>query len=68
MKIQNTNTKLGYACINMHLANPKNKSERIITHRSMIKKTFSEKGISYASELALKNCQDLFKIIKSEIT
>ena len=64
MEIQNTDIKLGYACVNMHLANPKNKSGKIITHRSMIKKTFSEKGISYASELALKNCQDLFKIIK----
>ena len=64
MKIQNTDIKLGYACVNMHLANPKNKSGKIITHRSMIKKTFSEKGMSYASELALKNCQDLFKIIK----
>ncbi len=29
----------------------------------MIKKTFSERGIAYASELALKNVQDLLKIV-----
>tara|TARA_B100001094_G_scaffold327519_1_gene385936 strand:- start:1688 stop:2584 length:897 start_codon:yes stop_codon:yes gene_type:complete len=52
---------LGYACINMTLGkqNPK-----ITTNRSMIKKTFKEKGISYASELGFKNCRDLVEIIK----
>jgi len=58
----------GYACINMQLAYPNKygiKSDhRIISNRSMIKKTYLEKGINYASELALKNCKDLFKIIK----
>ena len=42
----------------------KNKSGKIITHRSMIKKTFSEKGISYASELALQNLRDLRTILE----
>ena len=52
---------LGYACINMTLGkqNPK-----ITTNRSMIKKTFKEKGISYASELGYINCRDLIEIIK----
>jgi len=30
----------------------------------MIKKTFKERGISYASELGLQNCRDLIEIIK----
>ena len=30
----------------------------------MIKKTFLEKGIQYAGELALQNCKDLLKILK----
>jgi len=30
----------------------------------MVKKTFAQKGISYASELALQNVRDLFEIIK----
>jgi UV DNA damage endonuclease len=50
--------RVGYACINMTLA-----EEKIQVNRSMIKKTFASKGISYASELALKNITDLEKII-----
>jgi UV DNA damage endonuclease len=37
--------------------------DKITTNRSMIKKTFLEKGINYASELALLNVQDMEKII-----
>ena len=52
---------LGYACINMTLGSQKPK---ITTNRSMIKKTFNEKGIPYASELGIQNCRDLVEIIK----
>ena len=52
---------LGYACINMTLGA---QTPRITTNRSMVKKTFSERGIEYASELALENVRDLFEIIK----
>jgi UV DNA damage endonuclease len=52
---------LGYACINMTLGSHKPK---ITTNRSMIKKTFNEKGIPYASELGIQNCRDLVEIIK----
>jgi UV DNA damage endonuclease len=37
---------------------------KITTNRSMVKKTFAQKGISYASELALQNVRDLFEILK----
>lgn len=52
---------IGYACINMTLGE---QTPRITTNRSMVKKTFTQKGISYASELALQNSRDLFEIIK----
>ena len=52
----------GYACINETLSNVP-KSKRITTNRSMIKRTFKEKGIKYASELALQNVLDLQKIL-----
>ena len=52
---------LGYACINMTLGKQKPK---ITTNRSMIKRTFLEKGIPYASELAIQNARDLVEIIK----
>lgn len=54
---------LGYACICMNLSNGP-KSTRITTNRSMIKRTFQQKGLPYASELALQNCKDLIKILK----
>ena len=45
-------SQLGYACINMHLSDLP-KSQRVTTNRSMIKRTFQERGLPYASELAL---------------
>ena len=52
---------LGYACINMTLGKQKPK---ITTNRSMIKKTFKEKGISYAGELGMLNAAELGRILK----
>ena len=52
---------LGYACINMTLSGQKPK---VTTNRSMIKKTFSEKGLDYAGELGMLNAADLSKILK----
>ena len=52
---------LGYACINMTLSGQKPK---VTTNRSMIKKTFKEKGLSYAGELGMLNAADLSKILK----
>ena len=54
---------IGYACINMELSEQP-KSQRVTTNRSMIKRTFQEKGVAYASELALANCRDLLTILK----
>ena len=52
---------LGYACINMTLSSQKPK---VTTNRSMIKKTFKEKGLSYAGELGMLNAADLSKILR----
>jgi len=54
---------LGYACINMYFSSLP-KSQRITTNRSMIKRTFQQRGISYASELALQNIKDLYTILQ----
>ena len=50
--------RIGYACINTTLA-----ERKICVNRSMVKRTFFERGVPYASELALKNVTDLEKII-----
>jgi UV DNA damage endonuclease len=55
--------KYGYCCINMTLGEGK-KENRITTNRAMVKKTFLERGLGYASETALLNCKDLIKVIK----
>lgn len=53
----------GYACMNMGFSS-RPKSKRITTNRSMIRRTFDEKGIEYASELALQNVRDLCTILE----
>jgi len=51
--------RVGYCCINTGLQ----KDKKITTNRSMIKRTFEQKGLKYASELALQNAEDLVKIL-----
>lgn len=53
------NRKLGYCCINLTLQ----ESSKITINRGMVKRTFLEKGIEYASQLALLNVRDLEKIV-----
>ncbi len=50
--------RFGYAAINLTLA-----AENFQMNRSMVKRTFIEKGISYTSSLALANFTDLEKVI-----
>ena len=57
----------GYPCINMGFST-RPKSQRITTNRSMIRRTFDERGIKYASELALLNVKDLNKILRWNLT
>ena len=56
-------TRFGYCCINLTLQQQKG----ITIGRGMIKRTFEQKGISYASELALNNVRDLIEIINGII-
>mgnify|MGYP000683834662 CR=1 FL=1 len=54
---------LGYCCINLSL-----KEHGITTNRGMIKRTFQEKGIKYAGELALLNIQDLYQVLEWNVS
>ena len=49
--------QLGYACINTEL-----REKGIFNSRTMRKKTFLEKGLTYASSLVLKNVKDMLPI------
>jgi UV DNA damage endonuclease len=48
---------IGYACINLSLG------KKVTTNRTMIKKTFTQKGLDYVSDLVLQNVTDLETII-----
>jgi len=52
--------RTGYACINMELQ----ETRGIQCSRSMIRRTFDQKGPVYASQLALQNCKDLIEVVK----
>jgi UV DNA damage endonuclease len=58
---------IGYCCINISINEGKSKKDHVLVNRGMVKKTFDVKGLSYVSELALKNIIDLEKIIKWNI-
>jgi UV DNA damage endonuclease len=51
----------GYACINLNLA-----EQGINTNKGMIRKTFMERGLQYASQLALLNVKALYQVLKME--
>jgi len=67
------NNKIGYACISMQLSYPTKYGNKpkgtkpITTNRSMIRRTFDEKGVDYASELTLQNAKDLHEIVSWNI-
>jgi UV DNA damage endonuclease len=51
--------QVGYCCINTML-----QKSGITYSRDMIKKTFDQRGIAYASELALANSRDFIKVLQ----
>jgi UV DNA damage endonuclease len=53
----------GYACVNMTLSDVPAK-RKVTTNRTMIRKTFDERGINYAAQLAEQNFVDLYKILQ----
>ena len=55
---------IGYCCINMSINIDKSKKDHITVNRGMIKKTFETKGLSYVSELAIQNINDMMKILE----
>ena len=55
-----TNYRLGYACINMTLGAQKPK---ITTNRSMIKRTFKEKGIASLKAKITQNLEDVLTMM-----
>ena len=57
--MRNSNVRLGYCCINLSLADRK-----VSANRGMVKRTFEQKGPTYAGELAYLNLCDLLTILE----
>ena len=55
---------LGYCCICIGINDGLKKKDQITVNRGMVKKTFETKGLSYVSELAIQNINDLQKILE----
>ncbi|HZF63965.1 MAG TPA: UV DNA damage repair endonuclease UvsE [Chitinophagaceae bacterium] len=50
---------LGYACVNIGLS-----EMGVLTNKGMVRRTFNEKGIQYASLLTLQNVYGLLKVVE----
>jgi len=56
--------RIGYCCISMDINKDRKKKDHITVNRGMTKKTFEKRGLDYVSELAIKNIDDVEKILK----
>ncbi len=58
---------IGYCCINLSINEGRKKKDFISVNRGMTKKTFESKGLTYVSELAIKNLEDCKRILQWNI-
>ena len=54
---------IGYCCIPLGCNIDKPKKDQLLVNRSMIRKTFDAKGLSYVSELIILNLKDTLKVL-----
>lgn len=54
---------IGYCCIPIGCNQDKKKKDQILVNRSMVRKTFKLKGLSYVSELIILNLKDTLKVL-----
>jgi UV DNA damage endonuclease len=59
--------RVGYCCISLGINEGLRKKDHISVNRSMIKKTFETKGLSYVSELIVSNLEDTIKVLHYNI-
>ena len=54
---------IGYCCISLGINKGLKKKDQISVNRSMVKRTFESKGLSYVSDLVLLNLNDTLKVL-----
>ncbi len=55
---------LGYCCLSIGINKDLSKKNHIMVNRSMVKKTFDQRGLNYVSELIQLNLTDTLKVLK----
>lgn len=58
-----TMKNIGYCCIPLGCNIGKKKKDQILVNRSMVRKTFDTRGLTYVSELIILNLQDTLKVL-----
>jgi len=56
-------SKVGYCCICLGINEGVKKVDQVSVNRGMVKRTFDLKGLEGVSELAIKNLEDLIKVL-----
>ena len=59
--------RIGYCCISLGINLNRIKKNYITVNRGMVKKTFVDKGVKYASELAYLNLCDLLEVLRYNV-
>ena len=59
--------RIGYCCISLGCNEGLKKKDHLSVNRTMIKKTFESKGLSYVSELVIQNLRDTLKVLDYNI-
>ena len=57
-------SKVGYCCICLGINEGVKKADQVSVNRGMVKRTFDLKGLDGVSELAIKNLEDLIRVLK----
>lgn len=60
--------RIGYCCISLGINQGKPKKEHISVNRTMVKRTFDSKGLSYVSELAMSNIDDCRRLLQYNLS
>jgi len=60
--------RLGYCCISLGINQGKPKKDHISVNRTMVRRTFDQRGLGYVSELAIQNIDDCRRLLKYNLS
>ena len=60
--------RLGYCCISLGINQGKIKKDHISVNRTMVRRTFDQKGLAYVSDLAIQNIEDCKRLLRYNLS